>query len=56
MRMLEDKAFCFFLALFHKIMPNVDMMLFNQLQKRNIDPVYIKAAVQGFTNNMQAIR
>lgn len=54
-RMLEDEAFCFFLALFHKIMPNVDM-LFNQLQKRNIDPVYIKAAVQGFTNNMQAIR
>ncbi|XP_039592508.1 uncharacterized protein LOC120515512 [Polypterus senegalus] len=53
--MLEDEAFCFFLALFHKIMPNVDM-LFNQLQKRNIDPVYIKAAVQGFTNNMQAIR
>lgn len=38
-RMLEDEAFCFFFALFHKIMPNVDM-LFNQLQKRNIDPVY----------------
>lgn len=30
MRMLEDEAFCFFLALFHKIMPHVDM-LFNQL-------------------------
>ncbi|KAI2647456.1 hypothetical protein H4Q32_025446 [Labeo rohita] len=31
-------------------------MLFNQRQKRNIDPVYIKAAVQGFTNNLLAIR
>ncbi|RXN39389.1 LINE-1 type transposase domain-containing 1 [Labeo rohita] len=37
-----------------KIMPNVDM-LFNQRQKRNIDPVYIKAAVQGFTNTLLAI-
>ncbi|KAI9523805.1 hypothetical protein NQZ68_024327 [Dissostichus eleginoides] len=43
-RMLEDEAFCFFLALFHKIMPHVDM-LFNQLQKRNINPVFIKALV-----------
>ncbi|RXN03399.1 zinc finger MYM-type 1-like protein [Labeo rohita] len=40
---------------FHlRITPNVDM-LFNQRQKRNIDPVYIKAAVQGFTNNLLAI-
>lgn len=37
-RRLEDEAFCFFLALFHKIMPHVDM-LYNQLQKRNIDSV-----------------
>lgn len=54
-RMLEDEAFCFFLALFHKIMPNVDM-LFNQLQKRNIDPVFIKALVQSFTDSMLTIR
>ena len=54
-RMLEDDAFCFFLALFHKIMPNVDM-LFSQLQKRNIDPVFIKALVQRFTDSMLTIR
>lgn len=48
-RMLEEEAFCLFLALFHKIMPHVDMM-FNQLQKRNIDPVFIKALVQRFTD------
>lgn len=35
-RMQEDKDFCFFLASFHKIMAHVDM-LFNQLQKRNMD-------------------
>ncbi|KAI9540291.1 hypothetical protein NQZ68_042272 [Dissostichus eleginoides] len=52
--MLEDEAFCFFLALFHKIMPHVDM-LFNQLHKRNIDPVFIKALVQKFTDSMQTI-
>ncbi|KAI2644372.1 Sulfate adenylyltransferase subunit 2 [Labeo rohita] len=53
--MLHVKLLLFFLTLFHKIMPNVDM-LFNQRQKRNIDPVYIKAAVQGFTNTLLAIR
>ncbi|XP_071371303.1 zinc finger MYM-type protein 1-like [Centroberyx affinis] len=54
-RMLEDEDFCFFLALFHKIMPHVDM-LFNQLQKRNIDSVYITGIIQRFTNSMQTIR
>ncbi|XP_049902360.1 uncharacterized protein LOC126391557 [Epinephelus moara] len=53
--MLEDEEFCFFLALFHKIMPHVDM-LFNQLQKRNIDPVYITGVIQRFTDRMQNIR
>lgn len=53
-RMLEDEAFCFFLALFHKIMPQVDM-LYNQLQKRNIDAVYIAGITQTFMNHMQAI-
>ena len=52
---LEDETFCFFLALFHKIMPNVDM-LFNQLQKRNIDPVFIKGLVQRFTDSITKIR
>lgn len=54
-RMLEDEAFCFFLSLFHKIMPHVDM-LYNQLQKRNIDSVYIAGITQRFTNSIQAIR
>ncbi|XP_041946472.1 zinc finger MYM-type protein 1-like [Alosa sapidissima] len=55
MRMLEDEVFCFFLALFHKIMPHVDM-LFNQLQKRNIDSVFIAGITQRFTHSIQAIR
>lgn len=54
-RMLEDEAFCFFLALFHKIMPHVDI-LYNQLQKRNIDSVYIAGITQTFTDRMQVIR
>lgn len=54
-RMLEDETFCFFLALFHKIMPHVDM-LYNQLQKRNIDSVYISGIIQRFINSMQTIR
>ncbi|KAM6944155.1 uncharacterized protein PEZ65_002050 [Lycodopsis pacificus] len=53
--MLEDEAFCFFLALFHKIMPNVDM-LFNQLQIRNINRVFIEALVQRFTDSILTIR
>ncbi|KAK0142686.1 Zinc finger MYM-type protein 1 [Merluccius polli] len=55
MRMLEDEVFCFFLALFHKIMPHVDM-LFNQLQRRNIDSVFIAGITQSFTHRIQAIR
>ncbi|XP_030212392.1 zinc finger MYM-type protein 1 isoform X1 [Gadus morhua] len=55
LRMLEDEAFCFFLALFHKIMPHVDK-LFNQLQKRNIDTVFIAGITQKFTQSIQAIR
>ncbi|XP_042073593.1 zinc finger MYM-type protein 1-like [Haplochromis burtoni] len=54
-RMLEDEAFCFFLALFHKIMPHVDM-LYNHLQKRNIDSVTIAGITQTFISRMQAIR
>ncbi|KAK7885958.1 hypothetical protein WMY93_025579 [Mugilogobius chulae] len=54
-RMLGDSTFCFLLQLFHKIMPHVDM-LFQQLQKRNIDPVYIKAAIQRFTDSILSIR
>ncbi|XP_051812016.1 uncharacterized protein LOC127536230 [Acanthochromis polyacanthus] len=57
MRMLEEEDFCFLLALFHKIMPHVDM-LFNQhrCSKRNIDAVYITGVIQTFTNSMQKIK
>ncbi|KAI4794318.1 hypothetical protein KUCAC02_032135, partial [Chaenocephalus aceratus] len=54
-RMMEDEAFCFFLTLFHDIMPHADM-LFSQLQKRNIDSVYIKGLIKRFTSSIQAIR
>ncbi|KAM4567259.1 zinc finger MYM-type protein 1-like isoform 2-T3 [Odontesthes bonariensis] len=54
-RMLKDEDFCFFLVLFHKIMPHVDM-LFNQLQKRNIDPVWIQTLLQRFKDGMLKIR
>ncbi|CAB1433771.1 unnamed protein product [Pleuronectes platessa] len=37
------------------IMAHVDM-LFNQLQKRSIDSVYITGVIQRFTNSIQAIR
>ncbi|KAJ4946891.1 hypothetical protein JOQ06_008934 [Pogonophryne albipinna] len=48
----ENAGFVFLLTLFHKIMPCVDM-LFNQLQKRNIDSLYI---IQRFTSSIQTIR
>ncbi|XP_068431873.1 zinc finger MYM-type protein 1-like [Clinocottus analis] len=54
-RMLEDETFCFFLALFHQIMPHVDM-LSTQLQRRNIDQVSIKALVKKFTDSILTIR
>lgn len=54
-RMLEEEDFCFLLALFHKIMPHVDM-LFNQLRKSNTDSVYITRVIQSFTNSMRKIR
>ncbi|KAI4795377.1 hypothetical protein KUCAC02_031457 [Chaenocephalus aceratus] len=54
-RMMEDEAFCFFLTLFHDIMPHADM-LFSQLQKRIIDSVYIKGLIKRFTSSIQAIR
>ncbi|XP_063741896.1 zinc finger MYM-type protein 1-like [Eleginops maclovinus] len=54
-RLLEDDSFSFFLKLFHLIMPNVDI-LYNQLQKRTIDSVFVQGIMQQFTNNIQKIR
>uniref|UniRef100_UPI003AAA4C33 uncharacterized protein n=1 Tax=Centroberyx gerrardi TaxID=166262 RepID=UPI003AAA4C33 len=55
LRMLQDDDFQFFLQLFHQIMPHVDMM-YQQLQKKDIDTVFIKRALQSFTSSVQAIR
>lgn len=54
-KMLEDGTFSFFLQLFHKIMPQVDI-LFKQLQKRNIDTIFIKAAICNFADSIRNIR
>ncbi|KAM3604089.1 uncharacterized protein V6R79_006254 [Siganus canaliculatus] len=42
-------------TLFHQIMPHVDMM-YQQLQKRDTDMVFVKRALQNFTSSVQAIR
>ncbi|XDV11419.1 hypothetical protein PO909_000365 [Leuciscus waleckii] len=55
LRMLQDEDFKFFLHLFHQIMSHVDMM-YQQLQKKNIDAVFIKQALQNFTMKVQSIR
>ena len=44
LRMLQDDDFQFFLQPFHQIMPHVDM-LYLQLQKKDIDAVFIKHAL-----------
>lgn len=54
-RLLEDDTFTFFLELFHHIMPHVDI-LYNQLQKRNIDSVFVQKILQQFTKKVQDIR
>ncbi|KAF4110738.1 hypothetical protein G5714_007769 [Onychostoma macrolepis] len=53
--MLQDEDFQFFLQLFHQIIPHVDMM-YQQLQKRDIDAVFIKEALQNFIMKVQTIR
>ena len=55
LRVLQDDDFQFFLQLFHQIMPHVDM-LYQQLQKKDIDAVFIKRALQSFTSSVQEIR
>lgn len=52
LRMLQDEDFQFFLHLFHQTMPHVDVM-YQQLQKKNIDAVFIKQALQNFTMKVQ---
>ena len=54
-RMLHDEDFIFFLGLFHEIMLHVDI-LYQKLQKKDIDAVFIKRALDSFTSSVQAIR
>ncbi|XP_062268110.1 zinc finger MYM-type protein 1-like [Platichthys flesus] len=54
-RLLEDPDFNFFLKLFHRIMPHVDI-LYAKLQNRNIDSVYINRCIQQFQEDIQKIR
>jgi len=52
-RMLEDEDFCFFLALFHKIMPHVDYLT---SCRRRTSTVCNTGIIQRFTDSMQTIR
>lgn len=54
-RMLENDIFIFWLTLFHHIMPHVDI-LFNQLQKKKIDPCFVRKAVDNFENSIVKLR
>ena len=54
-RMLQDEDFVFFLCSFHNIMPHVDI-LYQKLQKKDIDAVFIKRALESFTSSVQTIR
>ncbi|XP_077331409.1 zinc finger MYM-type protein 1-like [Lithobates pipiens] len=53
--LLEDQDFKYFLALFHNIMPHVDL-LYAKLQKKDIDSVHIKGSIQQFQRDIQMIR
>lgn len=54
-RALEDPEFIFWLTLFHKIMPYVDI-LYNQLQSKNKDSVNLQKDIQVFEENIARIR
>lgn len=53
--LLDDKVFLFWLNIFHHIMPHVDA-LYDQLQKKEADAIYIKSAVKKFENCIRNIR
>lgn len=52
---LKDENFLYWLNFFHLIMPHVDI-LFNQLQKRDIDVASINNYLTAFSTNIQKIR
>ncbi|XP_065117720.1 zinc finger MYM-type protein 1-like [Paramisgurnus dabryanus] len=53
--LLEDQDFTFFLQLFHKVMPHVDL-LYAKLQKKDIDSVHIKGSIEQFQLGIQNVR
>lgn len=54
-RTLDDREFIFFLFLFFKIMPQVDI-LYNQLQKRDFDTVSVQKATTDFVTSITKVR
>lgn len=52
---LENDDFLYWLNYFHMIMPHVDI-LFNQLQKSDIDAISINKCIADFNHNIQKIR
>ncbi|PSN33785.1 hypothetical protein C0J52_17216 [Blattella germanica] len=53
--MLNDDNFLFWLTLFHRIMPHMEI-IFSQLQKRCIDPVKVRENLHNFELSIQSIR
>ncbi|KAL4130623.1 hypothetical protein QTP88_008044 [Uroleucon formosanum] len=54
-RMLLESTFIYWLNVFHRIMPHLDI-LYNQLQKRSTSPVEINNAINNFEINIQKER
>ena len=54
-RMLEDPEFQFWLKLFSKIMPHVEIF-YNELQSRDIDATKATTCLEAFKSNIQKIR
>ena len=51
----RTKTSFFSLCFFHNIMPH-QLMLYQKLQKKDIDAVFIKRALESFTSSVQTIR
>jgi hypothetical protein len=51
-RLLNNNTFIFWLNIFHRLMPHVDI-LYNQLQKRTVDPIQVDGAINTFNENIQ---
>lgn len=54
-RMLKEPTFIYWLKVFERLMPHIDI-LYNQLQKRNTDPVEISNAIKNFEINIKKER